>query len=59
MNYLNEAVNAQITPQSQPLPDRPEQVRNSAGGFVWAVDNWTRLERFLILGSEQGSYYIG
>jgi len=59
MNYLNEAVNARITLQSQPLPDRPEQVRNSAGGFVWAVDNWTRLERFLILGSEQGSYYIG
>ena len=59
MSYLNDAVKTQITPQCQPLPDRPEQVRNSAGGFVWAVDNWTRLERFLILGSEQGSYYIG
>jgi hypothetical protein len=31
--------------------------RNSAGGFAFAVDDWTRLDRFLILGSEGGSYY--
>ena len=30
---------------------------NSAGGFAWSVDDWTRLHRFLILGSEGGSYY--
>ena len=24
---------------------------NSAGGFAWGVDDWTRLRRFLILGS--------
>ena len=28
---------------------------NSAGGHAWAVDVWTRLRRFLILGSEGGS----
>ena len=33
--------------------------RNSAGGFAWAVDDWTRLRRFLILGSEGGSFYAG
>jgi 60 kDa SS-A/Ro ribonucleoprotein len=33
------------------------QVPNSAGGFAWSVDEWTRLRRFLILGSEGGSYY--
>ena len=32
-------------------------VPNSAGGYAFAVDDWTRLERFLILGSEGGSYY--
>jgi 60 kDa SS-A/Ro ribonucleoprotein len=32
-------------------------VPNSAGGFAWSVDDWTRLRRFLILGSEGGSYY--
>jgi len=44
------------TPQSQPIPGT-SQVKNSAGGFAWQVDDWTRLERFLILGNEGGSYY--
>lgn len=35
----------------------PGQVANSCGAAVWAVDDFTRLERFLILGSEGGSYY--
>lgn len=43
------------TPQSEPLT--PDQVPNSAGGFVWAVDPWQRLTRFLILGTTGGSYY--
>jgi 60 kDa SS-A/Ro ribonucleoprotein len=43
-------------PQSLPIRDSG-QVPNSAGGFAWAVDDWTRLRRFLILGSEGGSYY--
>ncbi|MBY0229639.1 MAG: TROVE domain-containing protein, partial [Gemmataceae bacterium] len=30
---------------------------NSAGGWSFAVDDWTRLDRFLILGCEGGSYY--
>jgi 60 kDa SS-A/Ro ribonucleoprotein len=34
-----------------------KQVPNSAGGFAWAVDHWARLRRFLVLGSEGGSYY--
>jgi 60 kDa SS-A/Ro ribonucleoprotein len=44
------------TPQSQPILGSA-QVPNSAGGFAWAVDDWTRLDRFLILGSEGPSYY--
>jgi 60 kDa SS-A/Ro ribonucleoprotein len=44
------------TPQSQPLPGSA-QVRNSAGGYTWAVDDWTRLDRFLILGCEGPTYY--
>lgn len=44
------------TPQSEPIPGSA-QVANSAGGYSFAVDDWTRLERFLILGSEGGSYY--
>jgi 60 kDa SS-A/Ro ribonucleoprotein len=46
--------NATKTTQADILPG---QVPNSDGAAVWAVDDFTRLERFLILGSEGGSYY--
>jgi len=35
----------------------PEQTPNSEGGYVWPLDDLARLRRFLILGSEGGSYY--
>jgi 60 kDa SS-A/Ro ribonucleoprotein len=54
MTYLKKTL-ATPVPQSEPLDAK--QVRNSAGGFSYAVDKWTRLDRFLILGSEGGSYY--
>jgi len=41
--------------QTQPLD--AHQVQNSSGGYSYPVDDWTRLQRFLILGSEGGSYY--
>ena len=44
------------TPQAQPIP-ASGQKPNSAGGFAWAVDDWARLRRFLILGVDGGSYY--
>jgi 60 kDa SS-A/Ro ribonucleoprotein len=44
------------TPQSQPIPDSG-QVQNSAGGYSFEVDDFSRLQRFLVLGSEGGSYY--
>jgi 60 kDa SS-A/Ro ribonucleoprotein len=55
MNYLRQ-YSTRSTPQSEPIPGST-QVPNSAGGHAWAVDDWQRLERFLILGSEGGSYY--
>ena len=53
-DYLSRTLN-QPTPQSEPLDER--QVANSAGGYAYPVDDRTRLDRFLILGSEGGSYY--
>jgi len=44
------------TPQSEPIPGSTQRP-NSAGGYAWGVDDWTRLDRFLILGTEGGSYY--
>ncbi len=45
------------TTQSQRIP-ASTQAPNSAGGFAWPIDDWTRLDRFLLLGSEGGTYYI-
>lgn len=42
-------------PISRPLSEA--QVKNEAGGYVNKVDVWTRLERFLIIGSEANTYY--
>jgi 60 kDa SS-A/Ro ribonucleoprotein len=56
MSYLKN-FRPRRPPQSAPIPDSG-QVPNSAGGFAWEVDDWTRLRRFLILGSEGGSYYV-
>lgn len=53
-DYVKSLTN---TAQSEPIPGST-QAPNSAGGFAWAVDDWTRLDRFLILGAEQGTYYI-
>lgn len=57
INYAKN-FNRRATPQSQPIPVST-QVRNSGGGYSWAVDDWTRFDRFLILGTEGGTYYIG
>lgn len=42
-------------PQSKPLNE--SQVKNNAGGYVFQVSDKTRLERFLILGSDGSTYY--
>jgi 60 kDa SS-A/Ro ribonucleoprotein len=56
LNYA-KLFNRRVTPQSEPIPGST-QVANSAGGYSWEVDDWTRLDRFLILGAEGGTYYI-
>src|SRR5690348_16774536 len=50
--------NRRRTPQTEPIPGST-QVKNSAGGFSFALDKWGHLRRFLILGAEGGTYYIG
>ncbi len=55
MSYLTKFTRRR-TSQREAIPGTA-QVPNSAGGFAWAVGDWTRLRRFLILGSEGGSFY--
>lgn len=53
------AISTVATPQTRPVPGRADQVRNNAGGFVFAKDLWTRFEDFIILGTSGGTYYLG
>ena len=46
------------TSQRQRLVGRT-QVRNAAGGYVFAKDTWAQVEDFLILGTTGGTYYVG
>jgi 60 kDa SS-A/Ro ribonucleoprotein len=55
MSIYGRHVNDERTDQR--VRARPEQVENSAGGFVFAVDCWTQLDRFLVLGAQGGTYY--
>lgn len=46
------------TAQSEAIPGREaDMAQNRAGGFVFAIDKWAQLERFLVLGTEGGTYY--
>jgi len=56
MTYLKDHLEKKISP-SQRVPIRGDQVKNSAGGFVWEVTPFSQLRRWLVLGSQGGSYY--
>lgn len=57
MSYITKVLTTP-TPQNEPeLGREQEQVKNNAGGYVFPVTPEIQLDRFLILGSEGGSYY--
>lgn len=47
-----------VTPQSEKISGS-KQSKNRAGGFAYEIDDFARLRRFLILGTEGGTYYAG
>ena len=51
MNIHNDLINSQ-TEQID-----PDQVQNAAGGYVWEVNKFESLKRFLVLGTESPTYY--
>jgi 60 kDa SS-A/Ro ribonucleoprotein len=57
MFKFKEFFSTKATSQRERLPGT-QQVANSAHGYVWQVDDWVRLDRFLILGSEGGTFYV-
>lgn len=50
-DYINNVGN-------QSEQTRSDQVKNNAGGYVFATSDQVRLERFLILGTDGGTYYV-
>lgn len=46
-----------IVPPTQTERADARQVQNSAGGFVYSVSDDQRLRRFLVLGTEGGTFY--
>lgn len=53
-----KSVSTRSTPQNQTVIGK-RMIQNNAGGFVFEQDDWKRLDRFLILGTEGGTYYVG
>lgn len=46
------------TPQSKPIPGREHEMhRGPASGYVFKTGDWERLDRFLIIGTDGGTYY--
>lgn len=59
-NYVDEQkAGRTASPQMERTPGRTDEVRNNAGGFVFKVSDKDRLERFLILGTDGGTFYVG
>lgn len=58
MAYLKNIFHGRIAGTSQlaPQPGK-DQVKNSNDGYVYALDDLARVDRFLILGTEGGTYY--
>jgi 60 kDa SS-A/Ro ribonucleoprotein len=55
MSKYAQRAATRVTPQARQA--LPEQAPNNAGGYAFVLDKWKRLERFLILGAERGTYY--
>lgn len=60
-DFANETAKlATSTPPSMPIPGREQEMkRNNGGGFTFTMDHWGILDRFIMIGSEGGSYYVG
>jgi 60 kDa SS-A/Ro ribonucleoprotein len=56
LNFGRFSQNKNI-PHTEPIPGKSMQP-NNAGAFSFSVDDETRLKRFLILGSANGTYYV-
>lgn len=61
INYAKQFTRTAKAPSTTSVYQKvaEHQVENSCGAHVFAVNDWDRLNRFLILGAEGGTYYVG
>lgn len=53
-----QQVSTRQTPQSAPILGREtEMAENYAGGYAFTLDRWSYLDRFLVLGTSEPTYY--
>lgn len=57
MDFTKHVTNRKETPQNKKVPGVKKQKRNNAGGVSFKISKWDYLMRFLILGTEGGTYY--
>jgi 60 kDa SS-A/Ro ribonucleoprotein len=53
-----DSIGTRVTPQTEPVHG-VTTATNAAGGHGFQIDDWDRLRRFLILGTDGGTYYAG
>lgn len=56
MSVYSKIFNNHQTDQTSPIPGR-DMVKNNQGGFVFKLDDFSVLDRFLVLGSEKASFF--
>lgn len=57
--YAQHTVSATATPISEPIPGREAEMGvNNGGGVAFKISNMSALRRFLILGTDGGTYYL-
>ncbi len=56
-NTYNNILNSKVTHQTEPIPGK-NMKKNNARGYSFRIDPFKQLERFLILGTTGGTYYV-
>jgi 60 kDa SS-A/Ro ribonucleoprotein len=57
MSVYSKSLKPSVKPQTEKQDKK--QKKNNAGGYSFHVSDWDMLDRFLVLGCEGGTYYVG
>ena len=54
---ITQSLSNKTPKQTHQMTPTPGTVKNNAGGYVYEIDKWDRLDRFLILGTDGATMY--